>query len=155
MGESKVPGVWLDSPPHTPAAMFFQGARMTMKSMGLTFLYPLMASTVWESVKGEAARRGVNLQADPPETLLTLGPNTRRPVFIVTNTKDEIVPIADPRAMMRAFKSMPEKYDLKGFWVNDDICEGAGHAADSLSKFNEYAFKACRHFRSIFGMSME
>jgi len=114
-----------------------------------------MIDSVWKSVKEEALRRGVNLESDLPEALLAKGPDTHRPVYIVTNHQDDIVPVSDPKAMMDIFKTMPEKYDLRGFWVNNDICEDSEHAADSLSKFNEYTSRACRHFRSIFGMSIE
>jgi len=153
--EGNMPGAWMDSPPNEPSAMFYHGLQKKLDDMGMGWLFSILKGPIWANVVKEADERGVKLEQHMPETTLPLGPNTHRPVYVVTNTNDDTVPMTDPERLVAILRTMPEKYDVEDFWINDDLCEDRNHAADSLKEFKDYKFRVCNFFRLVFDLPSE
>merc|ERR1712107_383173 len=86
--DGEVPAAWIDGAPFRPDSVFAFGARQVMENMGIGFMGGLFLDGVWSDLETQAAAQGVHWSQNLPEKNLPLGPDTRRPTYLVANTDD-------------------------------------------------------------------
>ncbi|CAE8626260.1 unnamed protein product [Polarella glacialis] len=150
--EAKVPAAWVEAPPFVPQTVFSHGLSKTLSGMGLGFLSSLLASPVWGSVQKAALAKGVDLEYHLPEKALPRGPDSKRPIFWAHNKLDDTVPFSEGQKLIELLKSYPEKYEVKGSFVSDALCNGENHCMDMLRDPDGYSAKMCDFWTGVFGI---
>jgi len=152
--EGKVPGAWVDAPPFEPKTVFSHGAKGVLEGMGLGWAVSLgVVDSAWQAVEDAALSKGVDLNYHKTTDSLSKGPNTKRPIYTVANSKDGTVPFSEHESLVALLGDMPEKYDLKGKWVNSGQCHGMSHCVDHLTEYAEYTKRLCGFWTKVFQIS--
>lgn len=155
--EGEVPAVWIDASPFQPESAFRFGAQQALDGMGIGFLAPLMLGAVWSDLLEQASQKGIEWNQNLPEKNLPLGPDSRRPTYLVANTDDTTIPNAgaesDFAQLLAVFEEYPGKYDVVGTFVTEGSCNGLDHCTDHLRDFDEYLSRMCNFWRPAFGFN--
>eukprot|EP00435_Cladocopium_sp_Y103_P014433 s1926_g3.t1 len=152
--EGKIPGVWVDGAPSEPKTVYGFGLELFLADYGLDFLAPLVVGPAWAIILHNGRAAGVDMEKHLPATTLPLGPDTKRPVYMVQNIPDTTVPKREAERLKQVFEKYPEKYNLN-FWMLDKVCKDVDHCANHLSNLAEYKYRLCSFFASLFESSLD
>jgi len=147
--EGRAPAAWVDAGPWTPRAAFEHSARREFEDLGLGFAAGALVSSTWQSVKRAALEKGIDLNLQLPEQTLPLGPDTKRPMYIVANEDDETVPYSEHLLLKQFLAKYPDKYNVVD-WVSTGVCHGSAHHTDIFSKHEEYKDRLCSFWAEAF-----
>lgn len=148
-----IPAVWVDSPPYAPKQVFEASVKTRLNGYGVGFTSSLFVSSLWGNCVRAAQTRGVNPEANLPEKVLPRGPDTARPVYMVGNFDDNIVPIGAFDMLLDLFKKFPEKYHVRKAWKSKGSCKGLTHCVDHLQFFDTYSSELCAFWKESFNLS--
>lgn len=153
--EGEIPGVWVDSAPSEPKTVYGYGLELFLKGYGIDFLTPLVLEPAWAIILHNGRAAGVDMEKHLPATTLPLGPDTKRPVYMVQNIPDTTVPKREAEKLKQILEKYPEKYNLSNVWLLDKVCKNVDHCANHLSKLAEYKYRLCSFFASLFDLSLD
>mmetsp|Transcript_96697 Transcript_96697/g.189919 ORF Transcript_96697/g.189919 Transcript_96697/m.189919 type:complete len:459 (+) Transcript_96697:69-1445(+) len=151
--EGEVPAAWVDGAPSTPGEVFAHSAKQRFIDAGVPVaVSSIFVEPAWRAVLAYAHAHGVDLNENIPAIALPMGPDLRRPVHVIQNTQDHLVPMSEHTQVMKVFAEYPEKYDVQGDWVVTGKCHGNGHCTEHLRLFDEYFARLCRFWRGAFAV---
>lgn len=96
---------------------------------------------------------GVDVLAYEPSKVLPTGPDTQRPVAVVTSIEDDFVPYAQTEMYLNLFRSYPTKYSLTSIHPAT-ACNGNGHCSFELILTNSYRENLCKFWTAAFSLPM-
>lgn len=144
--EPLVPAVWIDSGVFDP--------RQELRYIVGRFLGPfafLIADIAW--MTSNVISAVPDLDYYRPASLLPNGPRTRRPVALVQNQADTLVPKEQTAALERLLREHPSQYEVRDTIYPSVSCNGETHLVSELHSPTLYQQRLCAFWSGVFNMT--
>jgi len=158
--EPEVPGVWLDSPVFEPREIldsYLDTSRLGFLSDPAWYFARKAAGvdlTLQTPAKALSSLASLPPPPPPPAKALSSLPHAKlkRPVAILHNMLDTMVPTSQSEELEAFLKTMPDRYEVKEYYRPTSSCSSSSHCTLMLSNPDVYRQKMCDFWTNVFGL---
>lgn len=143
--EGGIPGVWADAPVYSVKKILLNELH---SALPVKLVGDMAIDLAWAK-----ANEKVELHYNWPEKTLPTGPDTKRKVFLVTNTEDTKVPDEHAELFKSLFSAHGTKYAPVQQWKESQTCNGDTHRIFHLKDPSTYRERLCSFWTDVFGPS--
>jgi hypothetical protein len=146
--ESRISGVFLDSPPINALGGVYKSV---VEKVGSTLAGILLPGTWAPAWRGAVQYASVDVDLHEPTKDLPKGPDTRRKIGIVGNTRDNTIAYYNIKDLVALVKGpLNAKYSISEEMIIDATCNQTTHVIAHLSQPNAYRRLLCNFFSNAF-----
>jgi hypothetical protein len=147
--ESQIPATWADSPLASTKELFNHIIRKK-PAVETLFKIPGIEHLAWFWLK-YCAHGDINDRT--PLKDMKDAPNSSRPLQVVHNTLDEILPVAGAKEVVKTARKYPGKFDVKEPFYTNSTCNKETHIVSALLEPTPYREKLCAFWTGVFNVS--